>query len=81
MHGRISATNKPKRSRSGASTAGRSPGADDGRPGRENMNREDRHVLESIVFAYFVGEMELEPITARRKVDSMTDEELKKFVE
>ena len=45
------------------------------------MNREDRHFLESIVFAYFVGEMELEPITARRKVDSMTDEELKKFVE
>ena len=45
------------------------------------MNREDRHVLESIVFAYFVGEMKLEPITARRKVDSMTDEELKKFVE
>lgn len=73
--------NNPKRSRSGASTAGRSPGADDGRPERENMNREDRHVLESIVFAYFVGEMEMEPITARRKVDSMTDEDLKKFVE
>lgn len=60
---------------------GQPPGSDDGRLERENMNREDRHVLESIVFAYFFGEMEMEPITARRKVDSMTDEELKKFVE
>lgn len=60
---------------------GQPPGSEDGRLERENMNREDRHVLESIVFAYFVGEMEMEPITARRKVDSMTDEELKKFVE
>ena len=60
---------------------GQPPGSDDGRLERENMNREDRHVLESIVFAYFVGEMEMEPITARRKVDSITDEELKKFVE
>lgn len=60
---------------------GQPPGSDDGRLERENMNREDRHVLESIAFAYFVGEMEMEPITARRKVDSMTDEELKKFVE
>lgn len=60
---------------------GQPPGSDDGRLERENMNREDRHVLESIVFAYFVGEMEMEPITARRKVDSMTDEELKKFIE
>lgn len=60
---------------------GQPPGSDDGRLERENMNREDRHVLESIVFAYFVGEMEMEPITARRKVNSMTDEELKKFVE
>lgn len=60
---------------------GQHPGSDDGRLERENMNREDRHILESIVFAYFVGEMEMEPITARRKVDSMTDEELKKFVE
>lgn len=60
---------------------GQPPGSEDGRPERKNMNREDRHVLKSIVFAYFVGEMEMEPITARRKVDSMTDEELKKFVE
>lgn len=60
---------------------GQPPGSEDGRLERENMNREDRHVLESIVFAYFVGEMEMEPITARRKVDSMTDEDLKKFVE
>lgn len=60
---------------------GQPPGSEDGRLERENMNREDRHVLESIVFAYFVGEMEMEPITARRKVDSMTDEELEKFVE
>ena len=60
---------------------GQPPGSDDGRLERKNMNREDRHVLESIVFAYFVGEMEMEPITARRKVDSMTDEELEKFIE
>ena len=60
---------------------GQPPGSDDGRLERTNMNREDRYVLESIVFTYFVGEMEMEPITARRKVDSMTDEELKKFVE
>lgn len=60
---------------------GQPPGSEDGRLERENMNREDRHVLESIVFAYFVGEMEMEPITARRKVDSMTDEELEKFIE
>ena len=40
----------------------------------------ERIVLESIVFAYLVGEMEMSPISARRKVDNMTDEELKKFI-
>lgn len=40
----------------------------------------ERIVLESIVFAYLVGEMEMSPISARRKVDNMTDEELKKII-
>lgn len=40
----------------------------------------ERIALESIVFAYLVGEMEMNPISARRKVDNMTDEELKKFI-
>lgn len=60
---------------------GQPPGSDDGRPEREKMNREARSILESIVFAYFVGEMEMEPTAARRKVDNMTDQELEKFLD
>lgn len=44
------------------------------------MKREERLILEQIVFAYLVGEREWSPIRARRKVEEMTDEELGKFV-
>ena len=45
------------------------------------MNREERTFLESITFTYLVGELEWDPIKARRKVETMTDEELEKFLE
>ena len=45
------------------------------------MNREERTFLESITFAYLVGELEWDPINARRKVETMTDQELEKFLE
>ena len=47
---------------------------------QKNMNREERYFLESIVFAYLVGEMETEPIKARKQVEKMTDQELTEFV-
>ena len=49
--------------------------------GRTKMNREERTFLESITFTYLVGELEWDPIKARRKVETMTDEELEKFLE
>lgn len=45
------------------------------------MNREERHFLEDIVFAYLVGECGYSPIRARSTVDHMTDQELENFVE
>lgn len=45
------------------------------------MSREERTMLESIVFAYLVGEMEMNPIPARKKVENMTDEEIEKFLD
>nr|DAR06249.1 MAG TPA: hypothetical protein [Caudoviricetes sp.] len=45
------------------------------------MDRERRHILEDIAFGYMIGELEMEPITARRKAEEMTDEELEKFIE
>ena len=44
------------------------------------MTREERLIIEQIVFAYLIGELEWSPIRARAKVESMTDEELDKFV-
>ena len=44
------------------------------------MSREERHSLESIVFAYLVGEMAMEPIRARKTVENMTDAEIEKFL-
>lgn len=44
------------------------------------MLKEERAILEQIVFAYLVGEREWSPIKARAKVESMTDEELDNFV-
>lgn len=44
------------------------------------MEREERLILEQIVFAYLVGECEWSPISARRKVESMTDQELGDFI-
>ena len=38
-------------------------------------------ILRNIVFAYFLGELEMDPIQARKKVDSMTDEEIEKFLD
>lgn len=57
---------------------GWSTGSDDGRPERENM--EERGILESIVFAYLVSEKEMTPIQARKTVETMTDEEIEKFL-
>lgn len=45
------------------------------------MSREERHSLESIVFAYFVGEIGMEPIRARKAVENMTDSEIEIFFE
>lgn len=45
------------------------------------MSREERIMLESIVFAYLIGEMKMNPIPARKKVENMTDEEIKKFLD
>lgn len=42
--------------------------------------REERTILETIVFAYLVGEREWSPIKAIEKVESMTDQELEDFV-
>lgn len=44
------------------------------------MKREERTILEQIVFAYLVGECCWTPIRARRKVETMTDQELDEFV-
>ena len=44
------------------------------------MTREERLILEQIVFTYLIGELEWSPIRARAKVESMTDEELDNFV-
>lgn len=44
------------------------------------MKKEERTILETIVFAYLVGEREWSPIRARAKVESMTDQELDNFV-
>ena len=45
-----------------------------------NKMREERTILETIVFAYLVGECNWSPIRARAKVESMTYEELNDFV-
>lgn len=45
------------------------------------MKKEERTILETIVFAYLVGEREWSPIRARAKVESMTDQELEDFVD
>lgn len=45
------------------------------------MTREKRLFLEQIAFTYLVGEMEMEPIQARKKVESMTDTELDEFLD
>ena len=42
--------------------------------------KEERIILETIVFAYLVVECNWSPIRARAKVESMTYEELDKFV-
>lgn len=44
------------------------------------MSKEERAILETIVFAYLVGECEWSPIKARSKVESMTDQELDEFI-
>ena len=44
------------------------------------MSKEERTILETIVFAYLVGECEWSPIKARAKVESMTNQELEDFV-
>ena len=44
------------------------------------MKKEERTILETIVFAYLIGEREWSPIKARVKVESMTDQELDEFI-
>jgi hypothetical protein len=44
------------------------------------MEKEERAILETIVFAYLIGECNWSPIKARTKVESMTDQELEDFV-
>ena len=44
------------------------------------MKKEERRILEEIVFAYLIGECGWPPVTARRKVEEMTDQELDDFV-
>ncbi len=44
------------------------------------MSKEERTILETIVFAYLVGECEWSPIKARAKAESMTDQELDEFI-
>ncbi len=44
------------------------------------MKKEERTILETIVFAYLVGQCNWSPIRARAKVESMTYEELDEFV-
>ncbi len=44
------------------------------------MSKEERTILETIVFAYLVGECNWSPVRARAKVESMTDQELDEFV-
>lgn len=43
------------------------------------MDKEERILYETIVYSYFVSEGMM-PETAKRKVESMTDEQLEKFV-
>lgn len=44
------------------------------------MKKGERTTLETIVFAYLIGECNWSPIKARTKVESMTDQELEDFV-
>ena len=41
----------------------------------------ERSILENMVFAFMVGELGIEPITARKEVEKMTDEQLEKFID
>lgn len=43
------------------------------------MKKEERTILETIVFAYLIGERGWSPVRARAKVESMTYEELDEF--
>ena len=44
------------------------------------MSIEERSILELLIFSYLVGELEMNPIPARKKVESMTDEEIENFL-
>jgi hypothetical protein len=46
-----------------------------------NKKMKEIQILRNIVFTYFLGELEMDPIQARKKVDSMTDEEIEKFLD
>lgn len=41
----------------------------------------ERSILENMVFAFMVGELGIEPITARKEVEKMTDKQLEKFID
>ena len=45
------------------------------------MSREERSILQQLIFTYLIGEMEMGPIPAQKKVESMTDEEIERFFE
>lgn len=40
----------------------------------------ERSILENMVFAFMVGELGIEPITARKEVEKMTDEQLENLL-
>ena len=46
-----------------------------------DMSREERSILQQLIFTYLIGEMEMGPIPAQKKVESMTDEEIERFFE
>ena len=45
------------------------------------MTAEERTLFETLVYAYLIAEMGMMPLQARKKVESMTDEEIESFLE
>lgn len=45
------------------------------------MTAEERTLFETLIYSYLISEMGMMPLQARKKVESMTDEEIKSFLE